>query len=1446
MSAKYKSPSFLLPNELNTDTNPSLSADRASMYSMDFDGSSHINCGNDSSLNFERTDSFSISAWVKRVGNGTTQFIFSKATNSSPYPGYSIYINPSNKIASNINISYPSNHLSVNGNTTLNTSWNHVCVTYDGSSNASGIKLYLNGVAETTSSTGQTSITGTLSNSHPVNIGARNSSDLFFNGSIDEVAVFNRALNTTEIAALYNGTGSNIYPSNLMATDLNPIAYYPLGEQAQNSGYLSATGNEWQFPNGVLQDYVMDFDGSSSFNSSSALFSGANKFTISLWVNLDTNNNNNVAYSLYNDNSNRMFLQFWNGQLYIRINSGSSAGTYIIGSGVGNWSSTIVLNQWGNITVVYDGTQSVSNDRLKVWVNGDPNTSGSYSGTFPTSLANWTDDFYIGAYDDASSQSLFLDGKLSNLAIWNTDQSTNIDNIYNNGSPQTTYTVAPQNWWKLNADSVYTPSAPNYTTSLNLPQPLSASNYIDFPTGGSGWSFNDGAGNDTPFTVSAWVYNTSSTSKYRLLSKNTVGNGGGGYEYSMSAGGRNLLGDIEIYLYDSTSGGGSPYIGAKATLHKPNEWVHVAFTYDASAAATGLKIYANGEQLTDTDVTVGSYTSMGIKTSKPNIGRTVGSAGCEGNVSNLTVFNSELTASQISTLFNFGTPETTPSFSPTLWFKLDNTTTGIQSAGSLTGASYNGTIGGSVTATSPASVAVVPSWKIPTALTIPSINYTSALKLESSNSESVAFSSSINTSSTTTFSMWLKPTSTNNQYLLPTGSGVNGILIRNSKIYFYDFNAGSGFPQSSDISSTLADGNWHHLAITRDNRSVNFYLDGNTMNHGSPLFTADFTSFNISDFGKTYATSQGAYYDGEVSNLAIFNSVLSLANIQTLYNNGQPQDSISFTPTNWFKLNSINGTTVTDTNGSNNGTTSGSIETTDVKTSDLNIPVNGVSTTLPSTALQQSDLQFDSPYSNYSLSFDGTGDYITISSIPSLEGATEMSISCWVKRNSTGHDRIFGWWGSASPYADQRRFGFAFDSSNELLFQTSPDGATMNFARSTATITDTAWHHVAVTYKANSPNGIVKFYIDGQQSATTGDASATIYNLSTDYMIAFLAPNDSSGREFYGNIDELSVFTNELTSAQILEIYNNGKPGNLSNYSGTAPISWWRLGENAYFNTGTTPGPEFTVPNSISGAPNGTGSGTINTMISADAPGTYANGIGTNLDIIDRVGDAALSASNSQSYNMIPSDISPYVPQYVGDQIANNFSMAFDGLNDYFNIGTNIDVTGDKTFSFWIKRDTNAPADDGGILSIAPTGATSDFIDLAIWQDQIQGVTANGGGSNKRVATTISKNVWVHITVIKNSSAITNIYINGVNQTLTSGGNWSYSAINTPRHQIGTSAGYYYTGLIDEVAIFDTALNAGQIYNDIYQPTATGTNQTADIANNPNLPNPVAWYRMGD
>ena len=47
MSAKYKSPSFLLPNELNTSANTANDTGINSLYSMDLDGSNkYIDCGN--------------------------------------------------------------------------------------------------------------------------------------------------------------------------------------------------------------------------------------------------------------------------------------------------------------------------------------------------------------------------------------------------------------------------------------------------------------------------------------------------------------------------------------------------------------------------------------------------------------------------------------------------------------------------------------------------------------------------------------------------------------------------------------------------------------------------------------------------------------------------------------------------------------------------------------------------------------------------------------------------------------------------------------------------------------------------------------------------------------------------------------------------------------------------------------------------------------------------------------------------------------------------------------------------------------------------------------------------------------------------------------------------------------------------------------------------------
>lgn len=62
------------------------------------------------------------------------------------------------------------------------------------------MRIYVNGNLENT-----ISLTGTIqSSTTPLRIGSRTSGDRFFNGDIDEVAIYNRALTGTEISSRYN------------------------------------------------------------------------------------------------------------------------------------------------------------------------------------------------------------------------------------------------------------------------------------------------------------------------------------------------------------------------------------------------------------------------------------------------------------------------------------------------------------------------------------------------------------------------------------------------------------------------------------------------------------------------------------------------------------------------------------------------------------------------------------------------------------------------------------------------------------------------------------------------------------------------------------------------------------------------------------------------------------------------------------------------------------------------------------------------------------------------------------------------------------------------------------------------------------------------------------------------------------------------------------------
>ncbi len=157
----------------------------------------HLNCGNGTSLNL--TGSLTLSAWILPESYGQSGYgrIIDKGTSSN---GFSFFVNQSNN---NLGyVIYGGSIVYSNTQVLQLNQWQHVAVTYDQA--AQQIRFYVNGKP-----CGQTaySTSPADSSASPLVIGIRNYDKLrAFDGQIDFVRVYNRALSDTEVNSL-NGYG---------------------------------------------------------------------------------------------------------------------------------------------------------------------------------------------------------------------------------------------------------------------------------------------------------------------------------------------------------------------------------------------------------------------------------------------------------------------------------------------------------------------------------------------------------------------------------------------------------------------------------------------------------------------------------------------------------------------------------------------------------------------------------------------------------------------------------------------------------------------------------------------------------------------------------------------------------------------------------------------------------------------------------------------------------------------------------------------------------------------------------------------------------------------------------------------------------------------------------------------------------------------------------------
>ena len=172
---------------------------------LDFDGvNDYVDFG--SILNLERTQPFTISAWVRVASSANFGAIASKMLAlGSTGRGYLFAYETSRAISFMLRSAASGNRLYVQTSAaalSLNT-WAHAAVTYTGSSAPSGVAIYVDGLSRATT-TVENTLTGTILNSQALNIAARTASnDGYINGQLDDIRFYNRFLTASEVRQLW-------------------------------------------------------------------------------------------------------------------------------------------------------------------------------------------------------------------------------------------------------------------------------------------------------------------------------------------------------------------------------------------------------------------------------------------------------------------------------------------------------------------------------------------------------------------------------------------------------------------------------------------------------------------------------------------------------------------------------------------------------------------------------------------------------------------------------------------------------------------------------------------------------------------------------------------------------------------------------------------------------------------------------------------------------------------------------------------------------------------------------------------------------------------------------------------------------------------------------------------------------------------------------------------
>ncbi|MBP9751907.1 MAG: LamG domain-containing protein [Candidatus Moranbacteria bacterium] len=992
--------------------------------------------------------------------------------------------------------------------------WYNIAVTID----ASEFRIYIDGKLDKT-----VSATGTLSTSagQAAAIGAEpGGGSRYFNGSIDEVRIYNRALPMEEIASSYAETKIDYSFENSLEQGL--VGYWKLddasGTSAADSSGNGNTGTLTSGPTWTTGQIggATDFDGTDDHivtNDINAL-DGLSFLTVGAWANIDALTQDKTIFSKSNSSADGNRIQMaLGGTGYgepndITLSIGDASNQYAYTTG-----DIVSTGVWNHYVMVFDGTQTGNANRLKLYKNGTQQALTFGGGvTIPaTTSASNAGIFQIGAETNHVTSNRYWDGSIDEIRVYNRPLGADeVAKLYRTTAPDDPDTGLV-GYWPFNGSDI------SGTTAYDRSGKGGNGTLTNGPTKtigkiGQAFSFNGtnqyaslGINKFGPIlngrsqvTVSAWVNPSAypaDAARKRILSILTNDTSAGVL--------LNIYDDSGLIEMGGRSSTGDSFQTASVAYPALNEWHFVTGILDFPNDK--IYLYLDGVLRVTQSVTFAnaSYTNGTPTTLTDSIGSlsTTGEY-FSGKIDEPRIYNRALSASEIWNLYQAGAADKMNSADSQIdslekgmvgYWKLDDASG--TSASDASGNANTGTLTNGPTWTTGQIGGATSFDGTDDYITVPDGN-------------------SLDLTSDMTISVWANADNW-------TGEGNISTLVKKDLNYILrkDADAGTGGSGlkllwwdgtnllAQRVSTLPTTGAWHHIVgVIESNSTRKIYVDG-ALQSGTDYSSAQARVLTANLSIGNHQSAGTESFDGKMDEVRIYNRALSADEVVKLYKTTMPDDPDTGLVGYWpFNGPDIAGTTAYDRSGKGN---------------------TGTLTNGPTRAIGKI---------GQGMSFDGSDDYVALGTTSTaFNFANNLSASAWIKTATNG--KLILEYQNSTPLV-YMSVGptTAGGTANKFVVYLRTNSGSVAVFSSAQSVTDNAWHHVAFTRDTAAQK--VRFYIDGSFDSEISytDTGAIDTSGASSHRIG-----GTGSYYFNGSIDEVRVFNRALTQTEITALYNAGR-----------------------------------------------------------------------------------------------------------------------------------------------------------------------------------------------------------------------------------------------------------------------------------------------------------------